>query len=97
MCSYGFTTTRSLRITNTSEIYLNYKTRVVCEDLESSDEFLCTPSSGEIKAFHSGFVRVNFTPLASKKYSAKLCVDITHVGEGVSIIPMTAEAVVPLV
>lgn len=97
MCSYGFATTRSLRITNTSEIYLHYKTRVVCEDSDSSEEFHCTPSSGEIKAFQSGFVRVNFTPIASKKYLAKLYVDITHVGEGVAVLPMTAEAVVPLV
>lgn len=92
--SYSFSYTRSLKISNTSEIPMRYTIKPYVDDILSTNEFVLDPSTSSIPPYQSQEIKVTFTPASIKKYSnVKLVLDVACVGESVLTIPVFAECV----
>ncbi|KAJ3215867.1 hypothetical protein HDU67_010224 [Dinochytrium kinnereticum] len=93
--SYGFQSSRTLNLINTSHIPMKFNLRMTSQDSEVQTEFEIEPSSGSIDPVGYAEVRVSFTPGEIKKYEEALAVDVIGVGEELLVLPIRAESIVP--
>jgi hydrocephalus-inducing protein len=93
---YGFETVKRLRFSNTSKIAMSYKLRLSEEDV-APNEYLITPSSGQLGPMESVDVDLTFRPRHVKKYDAHLMVDVRDVGDNLLCLPFFAQSYVPKV
>ncbi|KAJ3106206.1 hypothetical protein HDU97_006839 [Phlyctochytrium planicorne] len=93
--SYGFQSTRTLNLINTSHIPMKFRLRMMSSDEGTSNEFEIEPSLGTIPPVGVAEIKVNFTPSEIKRYDEALAVDVIGVGEELLILPVRAESIVP--
>ncbi|XP_051884712.1 hydrocephalus-inducing protein homolog [Pristis pectinata] len=121
--SFGFPSTISCRLINTSIVPMVFKLWVpgdgTAEVIQANDshtsedrrilswanigygvkpkEFTINPNNGTIKAQEEIEIQVTLCSNTLKKYESALVVDVEHVGQEVSAIPISARCVVPIV
>nr|CCA18905.1 PREDICTED: similar to hydrocephalus inducing putati [Albugo laibachii Nc14] len=93
--SFSFQETRSIRVTNTSDISFQFLLSVAEEDNYRKKEFEVLPSSGSIENKGALNVQIRFTPFKIKRYDYHLVLKIHNVDEVLLSIPIKAKCLVP--
>ncbi|KAI8854495.1 hypothetical protein BC829DRAFT_439199 [Chytridium lagenaria] len=93
--SYGFQSSRTLNLINTSHIPMKFKLRMTAQNIGVQNEFEIEPSSGTIDPIGVAEIRVSFTPGEIKKYEEELAVDVIGVGDELLVLPIRADSIVP--
>lgn len=98
-CSYGFATSRSLRLYNTSSIPMTYELQLMSSSGAPAfdDEFGLVQAAGTLSPGENHNVTVEFRPRHIKKYALEMSVAIDGVGSDLFSLPIRAESVVPMV
>ena len=95
--SLGFLYTRTLNLSNTSEIPMRFRLRVPNEVGEPHDEFEVLPSQGILLPHGSVQVKLSFISTKVAKYNLSMLVDVEAVGDSLLTLPITAECIVPAI
>jgi hydrocephalus-inducing protein len=93
---YGFLSTTSVTLQNTSEIPLQYKLRIPQDGKFMQREFGIEPAQGTIYPQDKGEIKIDFVSQTCKSYDDyTLVIDVDGVGECLKKIPIRATCQVP--
>ena len=95
--SYKFTERRTVYLTNTSEVDINYVIRVPGDGRTLQNEFQIKNDRGRLEADKTAEIVIDFTPCMQQHYDNVLVVDLEGVGQDMLAIPIKANCVVPKV
>ncbi|KAJ3029566.1 UNVERIFIED_CONTAM: hypothetical protein HDU68_011780 [Siphonaria sp. JEL0065] len=91
--SFGFPTSRTFRINNTSLIPMTFFLKINSDC--TVPEFRIVPNEGTISPLESMEITVHFVPKYLRKYAEYLSVDVQSVGENLQQLAIFAEILVP--
>eukprot|EP00397_Hematodinium_sp_SG-2012_P000030 GEMP01000030.1.p1 GENE.GEMP01000030.1~~GEMP01000030.1.p1 ORF type:complete len:4608 (+),score=1069.56 GEMP01000030.1:10-13833(+) len=95
--SYGFLNSKTLSLTNTSEVAMRFSIRIPGDGRFLQKEFDVIPSNGTLLPNCSIKVQIDFTSVNVKTYELSLVVDLDGVGQELCTVPITARCAVPMV
>uniref|UniRef100_A0A0G4I9B7 HYDIN/VesB/CFA65-like Ig-like domain-containing protein n=1 Tax=Chromera velia CCMP2878 TaxID=1169474 RepID=A0A0G4I9B7_9ALVE len=95
--SFGFLQSKTLCLTNTSEVPLKYALRVPGDGRFLQKEFDVTPKRGTLLPSCSQKIQVDFIPVHVRAYACSLVVDLEGVGQDLLALPIDARCGVPAV
>ena len=87
--SCGFLYTNTFNIQNTSDIPLEFSSKIVSDDGFNAREFSISPGSGTISPHSSIPVSIEFIPSQLKRYSVQVVFDGTNGADSLFAIPVT--------
>ncbi|KAJ3226665.1 hypothetical protein HK099_004409 [Clydaea vesicula] len=91
--AYGFLTTKTFNLINTSKIPMMFHLRIPEID-EGGTEFVITPVCGSIPAMGLQKIQVDFRPMLVGTYNSCLIVDVESVGQDMFRIDINAKSIV---
>lgn len=94
--SYRFSIKKTVYLTNTSEVDINYEVRVP-GDGRTQSEFTITNNQGKLERSKETKIDIEFTPSFPQLYDMVLVVDLLGVGQDMLAVPIKAECLVPKV
>lgn len=95
--SYKFDETKTVYLTNTSEVDINYVVRVPGDGRSLNNEFEITNDRGKLAKDSRAEITIKFTPHVPHIYDMVLVVDLEGVGQDMLAVPIKAECIVPKV
>jgi hydrocephalus-inducing protein len=95
--SYKFSEKKTVLLTNTSEVDINYVIRVPGDGRTLTNEFNIKNDRGRLAADKTAQIVIEFTPCFQQTYDMVLVVDLEGVGQDMLAIPIKAECLVPKV
>lgn len=95
--SYKFSEKKTVYLTNTSEVDINYVIRVPGDGKALQNEFNIKNDRGKLASDKTATVVIEFTPCFQQHYDHVLVVDLEGVGQDMLAIPIKAECLVPKV
>ncbi|CAE8612898.1 unnamed protein product [Polarella glacialis] len=93
--SYGFLNSKTLTLTNTSEVPMRFALRIPGDGRFAQREFDVIPPRGMLLPNCSQKVQVDFISVNVKSYDLCLVVDLDGVGQELASIPIQARCAVP--
>jgi hydrocephalus-inducing protein len=78
--SFKFEQKRTVTLTNTSEVDINYAIRVPGDDKPQKNEFRIVPDRGRLERDKAAQIEIKFTPMFEQTYDMVLVVDLDGVG-----------------
>jgi hydrocephalus-inducing protein len=94
--AYGFLSSKTFSLNNTSHIPMTFRLRVPDEESEEC-EFVVTPEYGSIPPMGVQTVQVDFKPARVGAYKNFLVVDVESVGPNMQALEIVAYSSAPLV
>ncbi|CAE7232366.1 HYDIN [Symbiodinium sp. CCMP2456] len=95
--SYGFLNSKTLTLTNTSEVPMRFALRIPGDGRSNQREFDVIPPKGTLLPNCSQKIQIDFVSLNVKSYDLCLVVDLDGVGQELASIPIQARCAVPQV
>ena len=95
--SYKFAETKTVYLTNTSEVDINYVVRVPGDGRNLQTEFFITNDRGRLEKDKQAEIKIEFIPCFPQMYDMVLVVDLEGVGQDMLAVPIKAECLVPKV
>ena len=95
--SYKFAEKRTVYLTNTSEVDINYVVRVPGDGRLNQSEFNITNDRGRLGKDSRAEIIIEFIPCVQHTYDMVLVVDLEGVGQDMLAVPIKAECIVPKV
>jgi len=95
--SYKFAEKRTVYLTNTSEVDINYVVRVPGDGRSLQNEFNITNDRGRLGKDSKAEIIIEFIPAVQHVYDMVLVVDLEGVGQDMLAVPIKAECIVPKV
>jgi len=95
--SYKFPVSKTVRLTNTSEVDINYAIRVPGDGRSLQQEFNIGGETGRLKKGNHADISIEFCPSFPQVYDMVLVVDLQGVGQDMLAVPIKAECLVPKV
>ncbi|CAJ1447961.1 unnamed protein product [Effrenium voratum] len=95
--SYGFLNSKTLTLTNTSEVPMRFALRIPGDGRFTQREFDVIPPKGTLLPNCSQKVQIDFISMNVKSYDLCLVVDLDGVGQELASIPIQARCAVPQV
>ncbi len=95
--SYKFPETKTVYLTNTSEVDINYVVRVPGDGRSIQNEFNITNERGKLAKDSRAEIIIEFIPCVPHVYDMVLVVDLEGVGQDMLAVPIKAECIVPKV
>jgi hydrocephalus-inducing protein len=95
--SYKFPIQKTVYLTNTSEVDINYVVRVPGDGRSLQSEFNITNNRGKLERSKEAKIDIEFVPSFPQLYDMVLVVDLEGVGQDMLAVPIKAECLVPKV
>lgn len=95
--SYGFLNSKTLTLTNTSEVPMRFALRIPGDGRFTQREFDVIPPKGTLLPNCAQKVQIDFVSMNVKSYDLCLVVDLDGVGQELASIPIQARCAVPQV
>lgn len=95
--SYKFPIHKSVYLTNTSEVDINYVVRVPGDGRSLQSEFNISNDRGRLERSKEAKIDIEFIPSFPQLYDMVLVVDLEGVGQDMLAVPIKAECLVPKV
>jgi len=95
--SYKFPVQRTVFLTNTSDVPINYLVRVPGDGKSLQTEFNITNERGTLEKGKEAAITIEFIPCLEQVYDMVLVVDLDGVGQDMLAVPIKAECIVPKV
>jgi len=95
--SYKFSEQKTVYLTNTSEVDINYVVRVPGDGRSLQNEFNITNERGKLAKDSRAEIIIEFIPCVPHVYDMVLVVDLEGVGQDMLAVPIKAECIVPKV
>jgi hydrocephalus-inducing protein len=95
--SYKFPVQKTLYLTNTSDVEINYVVRVPGDGRSLKNEFNITNERGTLGQEKQAEITIEFVPACAQMYDNVLVVDLEGVGQDMLAVPIRAECLVPKV
>ncbi|KAH8070819.1 hypothetical protein JL721_4732 [Aureococcus anophagefferens] len=95
LCSYSFAHVRTLDLTNTADIPMDFNLSIPQDGQFGRHEFVVEPRTGTLPPGETVRVSVTLTPMSIKVYDFYLVVDVPGVGDALLSLPISAECLVP--
>jgi len=95
--SYKFPVKKTLFLTNTSDVEINYVVRVPGDGRSLKNEFNITNERGSLGQEQQAEITIEFVPATAQTYDNVLVVDLEGVGQDMLAVPIKAECHVPKV
>jgi hydrocephalus-inducing protein len=95
--SYKFPVTKTVYLTNTSDVEINYVIRVPGDERSLQNEFNITNDRGKLEKNQRQKIIIEFIPCFPQQYDMVLVVDLEGVGQDMLAVPIKAECIVPKV
>ncbi|EGB10058.1 hypothetical protein AURANDRAFT_62593 [Aureococcus anophagefferens] len=95
LCSYSFAHVRTLDLTNTADIPMDFNLSIPQDGQFGRHEFVVEPRTGTLPPGETVRVSVTLTPMSVKVYDFYLVVDVPGVGDALLSLPISAECLVP--
>jgi len=95
--SYKFQVQKTVYLTNTSEVDINYVVRVPGDGRSLQTEFNIKNNVGRLDKDKQAEIVIEFTPCFPQVYDMVLVVDLEGVGQDMLAVPIKAECLVPKV
>lgn len=95
--SYKFAVTKTVYLTNTSEVDINYSIRVPGDGRSLQQEFKFVNEKGRLARDKQAEIQIEFVPCFPQIYDMVLVVDLAGVGQDMLAVPIKAECLVPKV
>lgn len=95
--SYMFPVKKTLYLTNTSDVEINYVVRVPGDGRQQKTEFTITNDKGSLGQEMQAEITIEFKPQVAQVYDNVLVVDLEGVGQDMLAVPIKAECHVPKV
>lgn len=95
--SYKFAERKTVFLTNTSEVDINYVVRVPGDGRCSQPEFIIKNERGKLEKDKQAEIEIEFIPCFPQVYDMVLVVDLEGVGQDMLAVPIKAECLVPKV
>jgi hydrocephalus-inducing protein len=95
--SYMFPVKKTLFLTNTSDVDINYVVRVPGDGRSLKNEFTITNEKGSLGQEMQAEITIEFKPATAQVYDNVLVVDLEGVGQDMLAVPIKAECHVPKV
>jgi hydrocephalus-inducing protein len=95
--SYMFPVKKTLYLTNTSDVEINYVVRVPGDGRQQKTEFTITNDKGSLGQECKAEITIEFKPQVAQIYDNVLVVDLEGVGQDMLAVPIKAECHVPKV
>lgn len=93
--SYSFEATKSIRVTNTSDIFFYISLSIAEEEKYRKKEVEILPSSSGIESKGALDIQISFTPFNIKRYDYHLVLRLQNIDEVFLSIPIKAKCLVP--
>lgn len=95
--SYKFSVHKTVYLTNTSEVDIDYVVRVPGDGRSSQPEFTIGAARGRLERSKEAKIEIEFVPSHPQPYDMVLVVDLEGVGQDMLAVPIKAECLVPKV
>jgi hydrocephalus-inducing protein len=95
--SYKFPVYKTVYLTNTSEVDINYSVRVPGDGRSLQQEFKFSKDKGRLERDKTAEIQIEFVPCFPQVYDMVLVVDLEGVGQDMLAVPIKAECLVPKV
>lgn len=95
--SYKFPVYKTVYLTNTSEVDINYSIRVPGDGRSLQQEFKFSKDKGRLERDKTAEIQIEFIPCFPQTYDMVLVVDLEGVGQDMLAVPIKAECLVPKV
>ena len=95
--SYKFAENKTVFLTNTSEVDINYIVRVPGDGRNLQTEFFISNDRGKLEKDATAEINIEFVPCFPQVYDMVLVVDLEGVGQDMLAVPIKAECLVPRV
>lgn len=95
--SYKFPALKTVYLTNTSDVEINYVIRVPGDERSLQNEFNITNDRGKLAPKQRQKIVIEFIPSTQRSYDMCLMVDLEGVGQDMLAVPIKAECLVPKV
>ena len=95
--SYKFPVQKTVHLTNTSDVEINYVVRVPGDGRSLQNEFNITNERGRLEKNREAQITIEFVPCFPQTYDMVLVVDLEGVGQDMLAVPIRAECLVPKV
>lgn len=92
---YGFPTTKTLSMTNSSFISMDYVLSLVPMPELNVNDFVINPATGTLDALQTGNFKITFNPSRVGDFQVLIQVDVLNVGKNLLRLPLTAQSIVP--
>lgn len=93
--SYKFPIKKTVYLTNTSEVDINYVVRVPGDGKSHQSEFSIGNDRGKLERSKEAQIDIEFIPNTQHVYDMVLVVDLEGVGQDMLAVPIKAECLVP--
>lgn len=97
LCSQGFLHSKTLSLTNTSEVPLRFNLRIPGDGKFTNREFDIVPSKGTLLPNCTQKIQVDFVPQCPGNLDLSLVVDLAGVGNDMLSLPLQARTAVPVI
>ena len=95
--SYKFPARKTVYLTNTSDVEINYVIRVPGDERSLQNEFNIENDRGKLAPKEKQEIIIEFVPSSQRTYDMCLMVDLEGVGQDMLAVPIKAECLVPTV
>jgi len=95
--SYKFPARKTVYLTNTSDVEINYVIRVPGDERSLQNEFNIENEKGKLEPKEKQEIIIEFVPSSQRTYDMCLMVDLEGVGQDMLAVPIQAECLVPTV
>jgi len=95
--SHKFPATKTVFLTNTSDVEINYVIRVPGDERSLQNEFNITNDRGRLESGQRQKIVIEFIPCFPQQYDMVLVVDLEGVAQDMLAVPIKAECIVPKV
>jgi hydrocephalus-inducing protein len=95
--SYKFPVSKTVHLTNTSDVEINYVVRVPGDGRSLQNEFNISNERGRLEKNREAQITIEFSPCFPQTYDMVLVVDLEGVGQDMLAVPIRAECLVPKV
>lgn len=95
--SYKFPVHKTVHLTNTSDVEINYVVRVPGDGRSVQNEFNISNDRGRLEKNKEAQITIEFVPCFPQSYDMVLVVDLEGVGQDMLAVPIKAECLVPKV
>ena len=97
LVSYKFPAMKTVYLTNTSDVEINYVIRVPGDERSLQNEFNITNERARLERGQKQEIDIEFIPCFPQQYDMVLVVDLEGVGQDMLAVPIKADCIVPKV